>query len=85
MIDILPNSGGKLMTATIPTNLTQEQMDEYRSSVEYVLDEHKPEKLNRCFEMSIDYISADWDYEDEYGEIFDGIVEARGIEGRWNV
>ena len=74
----------KLLTTTTKKTLTQDEIEEYRSSVEYVLDTHHPEKLNRCFEMSIDYIGASYDDEDEYGEIFDAIVKARGIEGTYN-
>ena len=66
--------------------LTPDEIEEYRSSVEYVLDTFHPEKLNRCFEMSIDMCSVyiSWDYEEEVGKIFDEIVKARGITGRWN-
>ena len=66
------------------TSLSKEQIEEYRSSVEYVLDTYHPEKLNRCFEMSIDMSSLSWEYEDEVGEIFDAIVKARGIKGKYN-
>ena len=72
------------MTKTTKKPLTQDEIKEYSSSVEYVLDTYHPKNLNRCFEMSIDMCSASWDKEDEFGEIFDEIVEARGIEGKYN-
>ena len=74
------------MKTTTKVQLTPREIEKYRSSVEYVLDTYHPEKLSRCFEMSIDMCSVyiSWDYEDEVGEIFDEIVKERGIEGRWN-
>ena len=64
--------------------LNQDEIEAYRSSVEYVLGRHRLEKLNRCFEMSIDSIDASWKQEDEFREIFDEILEERGIEGKYN-
>ena len=64
--------------------LNQEQIEEYRTTVGYVLDTYE-EKLSRCFEMSIDMTTTiSWDYEKDAEEIFNEIVESRDIKGTWN-
>ena len=64
--------------------LNQKQIEEYRSTVGYVLDTSK-EKLSRCFEISIDKTpSISWDYEKNAESIFDEIIQSRGIKGTWN-
>ena len=69
---------------TAEKTLNEEQIEEYRSTIEYVLETYE-EKLSRCFEMSIDMTtSISWDYEKDAEAIFNEIVESKGTKGTWN-
>ena len=62
--------------------MNQKQKQFYISTADWVLYHHPREKLNRCFEMSIDLCEqVDWDQEEECGDIWDLLIEERGLDG----
>ena len=50
---------------------SEEEKEEYLGIVDYLFESHPHEKIHTIFEMSIDMGDNDWDYEDEFGELFD--------------
>jgi len=65
--------------------MKKDQQELYISTADWVLHHNPKEKLNRCFEMSIDMCEwVDWDQEKECGAIWDLLLKERGLEGCFN-